>query len=113
MKKVCSFVLSFCLMIGLMFYPSMEANAANVSLGVSASTINIGDTVTVTVSVPDNMSATVDLSFSSNVLSFVSSSADVGTNGGTITMNIGKYSLAAATSVSVTFIFEIPVLSTV
>lgn len=103
MKKVCSFVLSFCLMIGLMFYPSMEANAANVSLGVSASTINIGDTVTVTVSVPDNISATVDLSFSSNVLSFVSSSADVGTNGGTITMNIGKYSLAAATSVSVTF----------
>ena len=103
MKKVCSFVLSFCLMLGLMFYPSMEANAANVSLGVSASTINIGDTVTVTVSVPDNISATVDLSFSSNVLSFVSSSADVGTNGGTITMNIGKYSLAATTSVSVTF----------
>ena len=103
MKKVCSYALSFCLLLGLLFYPSMDAKAASVSLGVSASTINIGDTVTVTVSVPDNISATVDLSFTSGVLSFVSASADVGTNGSTITMNIGKYSLAASTSVSVTF----------
>lgn len=103
MKKVCSLALSFCLLLGLLFFPEMEASAANVSLGVSASTINIGDTVTVTVSVPENISATVDLSFSSSILSFVSASADVGTNGSTITMNIGKYSLAATTSVSVTF----------
>lgn len=103
MKKALSYALCFMMVISMLVFPNIEANAANVSLGVSASTINIGDTVTVTVTVPDNVSATVDLSFTSSVLSFVSASADVGANGGTITMNVGKYSLAASNSVSVTF----------
>ena len=103
MKKLQHIVLAFSLVLSLLFYPNTEANAANVSLGVSASSINIGDTVTVSVTVPDSVSATVDVSYSSNILSFVSASADVGTNGSTITMNIGKYSLAATNTISVTF----------
>ncbi len=103
MRKLQRVVLSFCLVLSLLFQPSIEANASNVSLGVSASTINIGDKVTVSVTVPDSVSATVDLSYSSNVLSFVSATADVGSNGSTITMNIGKYSLAATNTISVTF----------
>ncbi len=102
MKKLQNVVLSICLVLSLLFYPNVEVNASNVSLGVSASAINIGDTVTVSVTVPDSVSATVDLSYSSNVLSFVSASADVGANGSTITMNIGKYSLAATNTISVT-----------
>lgn len=103
MKKICSFMLSFCLLMGLMFFPNIEAKASSVSLGVSSSSINIGDTVTVSVSVPDGITAGVDLSFSSDVLSFVSASTDVGVNGGTVTINLGKYSMVGTNTVSVTF----------
>lgn len=103
MKKLQHIVLSFCLVLSLLFYPNVEASASSVSLGVSSSSINIGDTVTVSVSVPDGITAGVDLSFSSDVLSFVSASADVGANGSVVTINVGKLSLASSNTVSVTF----------
>ena len=103
MKKAFSYVLFFVMMLSLLVYPNHEAYAANVSLGVSSSSVNIGDTVKVTVTVPSSVSATIDLSYSSSLLSFVSASTDVGTNAGIITMNVGKYSLAASNSVTVTF----------
>ncbi|MBQ6843847.1 MAG: cadherin-like beta sandwich domain-containing protein [Agathobacter sp.] len=103
MRKLQHIVLSFCLILSLFFYPSVEADAASVSLGVSASTVNIGDKVTVSVTVPESMSATIDLTFSSDVLSFSKASADVNANGSTITMNVGKYSLAASNTISITF----------
>ena len=103
MKKAFSYVLIFVMMLSLLVYPDYEVYAANVSLGVSSSSVNIGDTVKVTVTVPSNVSATIDLSYSSNLLSFVSASTDVGTNAGMVTMNVGKYSLAASNSVTVTF----------
>lgn len=103
MRKLQHIILSFCLMLGLLYFPNIEAYASNVTLGVNKSKINIGDTVTVTVKVPESVSATVDITYSSDVLSFVSASADVGTNGSTITMNIGKYSLAASDKITVKF----------
>lgn len=103
MKKLQHVVLSFCLLLGLICYPNISASAASVSLGLSSQEINIGDTVTVSVTVPESITATIDLSFSSNILSFSSASADVNANGSTIRMNVGKYSLAAAKTVTVTF----------
>ena len=103
MKKILSFTLSLFLMLSLLVHPNFEAQAANVSLGVSASSVSIGQNVTVSVTVPSGITATVDLNFPTNVLSFVSASTDVGTNGGTITMNLGKYSMAGSNTVSVTF----------
>ena len=95
--------LSLLIILSLLMIPNYEAQAANVSLSVSASTVNIGDTVKVTVSVPDGTTATVDLTEWSNVLSFSSASVDVGTNGGTITINLGKMSMANSNSVTITF----------
>ncbi len=103
MKKILSFTLSLVLVLSLMMCPNFEAQAANVSLGVSASSVSIGQNVTVSVTVPSGITATVDLNFPTNVLSFVSASTDVGTNGGTITINLGKYSMAGSNTVSVTF----------
>ena len=103
MKKIRAFTLSVLMVLSLLMIPSYEVQAANVSLSVSASTVNIGDTVKVTVSVPDGTTATVDLNDWSNVLSFSSSSVDVGTNGGTITINLGKMSMANSNSVTITF----------
>ena len=95
--------LSLLIILSLLMIPNYEAQAANVSLSVSASTVNIGDTVKVTVSVPDGTTATVDLMEWSNVLSFSSASVDVGTNGGTITINLGKMSMANSNSVTIAF----------
>ena len=103
MKRILSFTLSLFLVLSLLAYPNVNAQAANVSLGVSASSVSIGQNVTVTVSVPAGVTATVDLAFPTNVLSFVSASTDVGTNGGIVTINLGKMSMANSTSVSVTF----------
>ena len=103
MKRILSFTLSLFLVLSLLMYPNMRADASNVSLSVSASTVSIGDTVKVTVAVPEGISATVDLIFSSDILSFVSSSVEVGNNGGTITINAGKMTPANANSVTITF----------
>lgn len=103
MKKILKITLSVLLILNLLMIPNYEVQAANVSLSVSASTVNIGDTVKVTVSVPDGTTATVDLNDWSNVFSFSSSSVDVGTNGGTITINVGKMSMANSNSVTITF----------
>lgn len=103
MKKVLSYTLSLFMILSILMFPSYEVQAANVSLGVSASTVKIGETVKVTVTVPDGTTATVDLKGWSSVLSFSSASVDVGTNGGTITINLGKMSMAGTNSVTVTF----------
>ena len=103
MKKMRKLTLSLLIILSLLMIPNYEAQAANVSLSVSASTVNIGDTVKVTVSVPDGTTATVDLTEWSNVLSFSSASVDVGTNGGTIIINLGKMSMANSNSVTITF----------
>ena len=103
MKKMRKLTLSLLIILSLLMIPNYEAQAADVSLSVSASTVNIGDTVKVTVSVPDGTTATVDLTEWSNVLSFSSASVDVGTNGGTITINLGKMSMANSNSVTITF----------
>jgi len=103
MKRFLSYFFSVVLVLSLLMYPNQEAYAANVSLGVSASSVNIGENVTVSVTVPENITATVDLTFSTDVLSFVSATTDVGTNGGTVTINLGKMSMANSNTVSVTF----------
>ena len=103
MKRFLSYFFSVVMVLSLLMYPNQEAYAANVSLGVSASSVNIGENVTVSVTVPENITATVDLTFSTEVLSFVSASTDVGTNGGTVTINLGKMSMANSNSVTVTF----------
>ncbi len=103
MKRILSFTLSLFLVLSLLMYPNYEVQAANVSLSVSASTVNIGDAVKVTVSVPDGVAATIDLSYSSDVLSFSSSSVEVGNNGGTVTINIGKDTPANTNSITITF----------
>lgn len=103
MKKAISYITSFVMLLTLLFMPNMQAHAASVSLAVSSSTVNIGDSVTVTVSVPSGITATVNLIYSNDILSFTSASTDVGVNGNNVRINIGKYAPAGSTSVSVTF----------
>lgn len=103
MKKALKYLVSVVMVLMLLVTPNQQAYGANVTLGVSASTVNIGDSVTVTLTIPESVTGTVDLSFPKDLLTYSSASVEVGVNGGIITMNIGKQCVAGTNKVTVTF----------
>ncbi|MCM1287961.1 MAG: cadherin-like beta sandwich domain-containing protein [Clostridium sp.] len=103
MKKIAKKILCFVIILLLCIHvPVFDVEAAdvNVSIALSASTINVGDTVTATISVSgSNISAyTIYVSYSSGILSYSSGSGMVSGGGGTATI-----SGTGAGSVSITF----------
>lgn len=98
-KKILSFVIILLLCINVPVFNSKAADV-NVTIALSASTVNVGDTVTATISVSgSNISAyTIYVSYSSGILSYSSGSGMVSGGGGTATI-----SGTGAGSVSITF----------
>ncbi len=84
-------LLAVVLMLGCMMIPDTQAKASSLSLGVSASSVKIGDTVTVSITVPAGVSATVNVTYPTSVFSFSSASDTANANGGTVSMTIGSY----------------------
>ena len=103
MKRALNIVTVFVMVLLFMFVPGQTAYAANISLKTNSSSVEIGKTVTATISVPDNISGTLYLTFPTDVLEFSKASAEVNVNGGAINISIGKYGLAASQSVTITF----------
>lgn len=79
------------LMLGCIMIPDTNAQASSLSVGVSASSVKIGDTVTVSITVPAGVSATVNVTYPSGTFSFSSASDTASANGGTVSMTIGSY----------------------
>ncbi len=99
-KKILSFVIILLLCINVPVFNSKAADV-NVSIALSASTVNVGDSVTATISVSgSNISAyTIYVSYSSGILSYSSGSGMVNEEEkGTVTI-----SGTGAGSVSITF----------
>lgn len=98
-KKILLFVLILLLCINVPVFNSKAADV-NVTIALSASTVNVGDTVTATISVSgSNISAyTIYVSYSSGILSYSSGSGMVSGGGGTAII-----SGTGAGSVSITF----------
>ncbi len=92
-KVVCSF-----LCIASMFLALLGNNVENyyantgVSLLVSASTVKVGDEVSVTISIPNDFSATIDLVFPKDLLSYESASVSA-SNIGTTQLSNGRINL--------------------
>lgn len=84
-------LLAVILMLGCIMMPNAEVKASGLALGVSASSVKIGDTVTVSITVPAGVSATVNVTYPSGVFSFSSASDTANANGGTVSMTIGSY----------------------
>lgn len=105
MKKILSYVVTFALLIGCLVYPQESMQAANVSMGINKSTFKIGETVTVTLTVPDEVaSAGVDIGYQSNMLTFTGATpGESGYNGNTISVGIGKHSVSGSNKVTLTF----------
>lgn len=79
------------LMLGCIMIPDTNAQASSLSVGVSASSVKIGDTVTVSITVPAGVSATVNVTYPSGKFFFSSASDTASANGGTVSMTIGSY----------------------
>lgn len=79
------------LMLGCIMIPDTNAQASSLSVGVSASSVKIGDTITVSITVPAGVSATVNVTYPSGTFSFSSASDTASANGGTVSMTIGSY----------------------
>lgn len=105
MKKALSYILTVMLLLGAVFIPTenLQAYEANISIGLSSSSVKIGDSVSVSVSVPSNVSGPVALYFPTDLLEFSSASATVNQSGGTVLISIGPDGLAKTSKVTVTF----------
>lgn len=103
-KKALSIITAVIMLMTYMMAPNVTAYAANISLSASASSVQIGDSVTVTVSIPENVTGPINISLSSDVLAFSSSTAkEPGVNGRYISLSMGKYGLEGTNSVTLTF----------
>ncbi|MCM1283936.1 MAG: cadherin-like beta sandwich domain-containing protein [Muribaculaceae bacterium] len=71
--------------------PESEVRADSLSLSVSASSVKIGDSVTVSITVPAGVSATVNVTYPNDLFSFTSASETANANGGTVSMTLGGY----------------------
>ena len=104
MKKALCMIMTAIMLVSCLFVPDMKVYAANITIGVSSSSVQIGETVTVTVTIPENVSGPINVSLSNDILTFSSSTAkELGVNGKYISISMGKYGLEGTNKVSLTF----------
>lgn len=103
-NSILGYVIAICLMLGCLMVPNLEARASALTIGLSSSSVKIGDKVTVTVTVPAGVSATINLTYPTDLFKFSSASDTANANGGTVTMTLGSYGASdSKTSGTVTF----------
>lgn len=104
MKKTLLYIFSIFILCVAMVIPTETASAADITITTKNSSVNIGDSVTVTVTVPENISGTLDVIYPSDLLEFVQASAEVNSSkAGTVAISIGKYGLVTSNTVTITF----------
>lgn len=97
-KKISIFLIAFCMCLGLL-NPDVTAWAASgkTAVSVSASSVNIGDTITVTGKATgpsgEKVLATMQLSWDASVLQFVSCSVDSNGGGGNRLVNGDSFTI--------------------
>lgn len=96
-KKLVSLVMSLFMVAALFMMSTETVYAANASISVSTSSVKIGDSITVTVAVPEGITATIDVTYPSNLVSFTSCSTTANNTGSAISMNLGSFSSRTAT----------------
>lgn len=97
-------MMAIVLLFGCLLVPDIEAKADNLYIALSDTTVEIGDTITVSVTVPAGVSATVNLTYPTDLLTYSSASDTASANAGTVSMTIGSYGSSNKRSVgTVTF----------
>lgn len=84
-------MLALILTLAILVIPTDRVYAESLALSVNKSSVKIGDKVTVSITVPGGISATVNLVYPGNLLEFESASETANANGGTVSMTLGGY----------------------
>ena len=100
------------MMIGLLYIPE-NVYAASLSVSVSASTVKIGDTITVSVTVPGGYSSDIDMAYPSDLVSFESGSVTTSNNGAKIAFTVGSFGSTSTDPTTATFKFKANSVGTV
>lgn len=104
MKKAITYIFSIYIICAALLFSVETAYAADITLSASKSSVEIGSTVTVTVTVPSNISGTLNIIYPTDVLEYSKASAEVNAGkAGTVAISIGKNGLAASNKVTITF----------
>ncbi|MBQ8626229.1 MAG: cadherin-like beta sandwich domain-containing protein [Agathobacter sp.] len=104
MKKTLLYIFSIFILCVALVVPAGTVYAADITITAKSSSVNIGDSVTVTVTVPENISGTLDVIYPADLLEFTQASAEVNSSkAGTVAISIGKYGLVTSNKVTITF----------
>ena len=97
-------MMAIVLLFGCLLVPDIEAKADNLYIALSDTMVKIGDTITISVTVTAGVSATVNLTYPTDLLTYSSASDTASANAGTVSMTIGSYGSSNKRSVgTVTF----------
>jgi cytoskeletal protein RodZ len=91
MKKIISWLLATAMFFTVLMMPE-NAYADNLIIALSDRTVNVGEKVTVTIRMPAGVAGTVNLTYSQDVFTYSSASAEVTNNAGTVCITLGDYS---------------------
>lgn len=101
-KRLVGIIISLAIIFTAVSLSRTEIYAAGISLSVNSAKVNVGGTVTATVSVPSGYGATVAVSYDSSVLTYASCSVTASANAGTVVLNIGD-AMGYSNSATITF----------
>jgi hypothetical protein len=91
MKRIISWLLATAMFFTVLMMPE-NAYADNLIIALSDRTVNVGEKVTVTIRMPAGVAGTVNLTYSQDVFTYSSASAEVTENAGTVCITLGDYS---------------------
>lgn len=88
-RRIAGVVLA--LLVMLVMIPDTQAKAGDMIIALSSKSVKIGDTLTVTIMLPAGVTGTVNLTYSKDVFTYQSASAEASVNAGTVVMTLGSY----------------------
>lgn len=90
-KQILGIMLALVCLIGCLVIPDVQAKAEDMIIALSSKDVKIGDKLTVTVTLPAGVTGTVNLTYSKDIFTYQSASAETSVNAGTVVMTLGSY----------------------
>ena len=90
-KTVRGVGLALVFLISCIMTPDVHAQAESMIIALSARSVKIGDTLAVTVTLPAGVTGTVNLTYSKDLFTYQSATAETSVNAGTVSMTLGSY----------------------
>ncbi|MDD6482137.1 MAG: cadherin-like beta sandwich domain-containing protein [Lachnospiraceae bacterium] len=90
-KKILGCLIALSLLVGWLMIPNTKAYADNLIIAFSSSSVKIGDTLKVQITLPAGVSATVNLTYPTELFTYSSASDTANVNAGTVCMTLGSY----------------------